>query len=134
MPATTVTSACNLADAREATRQIQAFLARAGLGEEFLFACELALVEACNNAVQYTPPARRHEPIVLEATCTPAAVELRVHDRTDGFDLPAAVPQPEPGIERGRGLFLMRAMMDEVTYQRSAGGNTLTLVKRRPTA
>jgi CheY-like chemotaxis protein len=62
---------------------------------------------------------------------TPEAVTYVVSDDGPGFDL-ATVPDPtDPAnLERtsGRGLFLIRTFMDDVTH--SDGGRTITMVKR----
>lgn len=62
----------------------------------------------------------------------PAQARFVVADEGPGFD-PASLPQPgAPGSldpESGRGLVLMRAFMDEVSF--NAAGNEVTLVKRR---
>jgi CheY-like chemotaxis protein len=63
---------------------------------------------------------------------TPGSVTYVVSDDGPGFDL-AMVPDPtDPAnLERtsGRGLFLIRTFMDEVTH--TDGGRTITMVKRR---
>jgi anti-sigma regulatory factor (Ser/Thr protein kinase) len=66
------------------------------------------------------------------------AIVLIFQDQGEPFDI-AQVPHLNPGELRigGRGVFLMRALMDEVRCEpRAPGqrGNTLRLVKRRPLA
>jgi CheY-like chemotaxis protein/anti-sigma regulatory factor (Ser/Thr protein kinase) len=76
----------------------------------------------------------RDRRIFVKASLYPDEVRLVVRDEGDGFDV-KAVPDPddpeslEP--ERGRGLSLMRTLMDEVVY--NAEGNEVTLIKRRET-
>ena len=61
-----------------------------------------------------------------------AEVRLRVTDHTDGFDLPAGPPSP-PALdqEHGRGLFIIRSLMDEVRYERGGNANSLAMRKVR---
>jgi serine phosphatase RsbU (regulator of sigma subunit)/anti-sigma regulatory factor (Ser/Thr protein kinase) len=120
-----------LAEVRPAVLALRAFLAEHGLNEEELGACELALAEACNNAVQHTPLARRDLPILLEAVVEPLYVELRVSDHGPGFDWPTHVDLPEPEMEGGRGLFLIQSLMEHATYLRGAGLNTLLMRRNR---
>ncbi len=123
---------CDLAEARTATRALCAFLAEQPLDESELFACELCLAEACNNAIQYAVDGARQEAVVAEAVCTLGWVELRVTDHTAGFALPAGpLVVPTPGREHGRGLFIIRSMMDEVRYLRGEKDNTLIMRKNR---
>jgi serine phosphatase RsbU (regulator of sigma subunit)/anti-sigma regulatory factor (Ser/Thr protein kinase) len=122
---------CDLAEARVATRVLRAFLAEQGLDESEQFSCELCLAEACNNAVQYATAAGAAFPIVAEAICHPARVELRVTDRTAGFEFSSQPAALDPRRENGRGLFIIRAMMDEVRYFRGGDENTLVMRKTR---
>ncbi|MDF3056455.1 MAG: uncharacterized protein K0R17_670 [Rariglobus sp.] len=122
---------CNPAESRAASRALRAFLAEHLLDEAELFACELCLAEACNNAVQYADERFRNEPIVAEAVCTSSQVELRVTDHTQGFDFPKNPSVPPPDSERGRGIFIIHSMMDGVRYLRSENHNTLVMWKRR---
>jgi serine phosphatase RsbU (regulator of sigma subunit) len=92
-------------------------------------ACELALVEACNNAIRYAPDVRKNLPIEIQVFCESTRLEMHVVDHTDGFDWPAAVELPAPEQEHGRGLFIMKSVMDEVLYLRGAAENRLILRK-----
>jgi serine phosphatase RsbU (regulator of sigma subunit)/anti-sigma regulatory factor (Ser/Thr protein kinase) len=118
---------CDLKEVRRATTAAAGFLADEGLSKEELTACELALVEACNNAIQYASDEGQMKPVEIAVTCDPAKVELRVSDHTPGFRLPDRMSLPEPDSERGRGLFLIHSLMDQVNYFRSDGKNTLVL-------
>lgn len=122
---------CELAAVRAAAETIHTFLEGHGCTEREITPCELALVEACNNAIQYARPGERKVPIVVDASCGVEEIELRVTDRTAGFDWPAEVSLPEFGSERGRGLFLIRKMTDSAQYLRGAQTNTLVMRKRR---
>ncbi len=70
--------------------------------------------------------------IEVEARITQSEAAFTIRDEGAGFD-PNALPDPtDPAnIERasGRGIFLMRAFMDEVLYNEV--GNSVVLVKRR---
>jgi anti-sigma regulatory factor (Ser/Thr protein kinase) len=122
---------CDLNESRIATRILRAFLGEQGLDESEQFNCELCLAEACNNAVQYVSEAGAKFPITAEAIVHPASVELRVTDRTTGFELG---PKPEklcPERENGRGVFIIQSLMDEVHYYRGSVENTLVMRKNR---
>ena len=133
---------CNVAAGREAARTLKDFLASRGFDEETLFACELALTEACNNAVQhYRPSAKRGEsdtinghngapPISAEVVVSGKTIELRVTDRTPGFAYPGKLPPPIAETTTGRGLFLIQSMMDTVQYERGDDLNVLIMTKQ----
>jgi serine phosphatase RsbU (regulator of sigma subunit)/anti-sigma regulatory factor (Ser/Thr protein kinase) len=122
---------CDLSEARVATRILRAFLAEQGLDETEQFNCELCLAEACNNAVQYARPESTSLPIAAEVICHASGVELRVTDHTPGVELGDRAPTITPDRENGRGLFIIQAMMDEVSYYRGREDNTLVMRKRR---
>jgi serine phosphatase RsbU (regulator of sigma subunit)/anti-sigma regulatory factor (Ser/Thr protein kinase) len=122
---------CDLAESRVATRILRAFLAEQGLDESEQFNCELCLAEACNNAVQYVTKSGAKFPITAEAVVHPARVELRVTDRTPGFELGTKPETLSPERENGRGIFIIQSLMDEVHYHRSGEENTLVMRKKR---
>src|SRR5690349_15554901 len=94
-----------LPEVRTAALQVKDFLREQALTDDELQACELALVEACNNAIQHAGALAQGEKIVVEVFCDPDAVQLSVLDRTDGFEWPVEIPLPDAQQESGRGLF-----------------------------
>ena len=121
----------NSASARAASESIRGFLAEQGVPEKELFSYELCIAEAANNAIEYaTGPALELKP-VAEALFTPDQIELRVTDHTAGFLLPERILPPSPLNERGRGLFIIQSVMDEVRYLRGSKENILIMRKRR---
>jgi serine phosphatase RsbU (regulator of sigma subunit)/anti-sigma regulatory factor (Ser/Thr protein kinase) len=123
--------ACDLIEVRPASLTLRGFLSEQGIPEEELLPCELALTEACNNAIQCASPAGRRLPVAVEAICDDLWIEFRVEDHTPGFAWPEAVALPDPERESGRGLFLIEAVMDEVAYLVGRGGNCLVMRRRR---
>jgi serine phosphatase RsbU (regulator of sigma subunit)/anti-sigma regulatory factor (Ser/Thr protein kinase) len=126
-----LTLACDLPEVRRATHATREFLAEQGLQNEEIIACELALAEACNNAIQYAiGPGRRH-PVEVAVTCNGSKVELHVTDNTPGFDWPKCAKLPPPDSEHGRGVFIIQSLMDEATYVRGRHQNSLVMCKSR---
>ena len=107
------------------------FLLEQGVAADDLTACEVALAEGANNAVQYAGATGQSHPVVLEILCGPEEVEIRVEDRTPGFDWPDRVSLPDDTAEHGRGLYLIRSLMDEATYLRGQETNCLVLRRGR---
>ena len=79
-------------------------------------------------------PPYRDRRIFVDVKLSPEEARFVIRDQGRGFDA-AAVPDPDqPGAlepEGGRGLSLMRAFMDEVSF--NDAGNEVTMVKRRDT-
>ncbi|MFN7138686.1 MAG: ATP-binding protein, partial [Limisphaerales bacterium] len=122
---------CDLAEVRPLAVRVRDFLLTEGVNEEDVMSCELALVEACNNAILYAPEATLNDSIEVEIKCTPVNVRLQVHDRTLGFDWDDQASLPENEHESGRGLYIIKSIMDEVTYHSNGVGNTLSMIKCR---
>ena len=72
-------------------------------------------------------------PVAQQVEVAADSLTIVMHDPGAGFDL-ARVPDPTSPEnllrERGRGIFIMRQMMDEVDYSFDKG-TTVRLVKRR---
>src|SRR5947209_7886109 len=100
----------------------------------FVQAVVMATGEAVTNIIRHAhrnlPSAQLH----IQFQVLPEAVVLTFKDQGEPFDV-AQVPHMNPAEMRigGRGVFLMRALMDEVTCEPCVPGqrgNTLRLVKR----
>lgn len=107
-----------------------------GLERDVLHAVVMATGEAVTNIVRHAhremPAAQMH----LQFQFHDDTIELIFQDQGKPFDI-TAVPHLNPAELRigGRGVYLMRTLMDEVTCQpRGAGqlGNTLRMIKRCP--
>ena len=71
---------------------------------------ELAITEACANVIHHASGTENFE-VVLEVAEDRCAIDVR--DDGVGFD-PAAVGAPGTATERGRGLFLIKALAENV--------------------
>ena len=123
--------ACDLAEVRLTAQMVRRFLSAQNCAEGDLMDCELALVEACNNAVQYAAENARHLPVGVEVICGPQQIEMRVTDHTAGFEWPERAPLPDVEHERGRGVYLIQSLMDRVQFTCHETENVLVLLKQR---
>lgn len=121
----------DLPSARSAAATVRGFFAEQGVSAQELFACEVCVAEACNNAVEYATPEGRVHHAFVDAVCSATQLELRVSDHTAGFEWPKALIKPPMDSDRGRGLFIIQAYMDEVLYLRGAKENVLIMRKKR---
>ena len=122
---------CDLSQVHAATQAVHQFLSEQGCGEAEVMDCKIALVEACNNAIQNARPADRDLPVEIAAAVRAREIELRVTDHTPGFDWPAQAKLPAPEAERGRGIYLIQTVMDCTHYIRGGRDNVLVLRKKR---
>jgi serine/threonine-protein kinase RsbW len=100
--------------------------------EKHLEQVELALREALTNAIIHGNRQDPNKKVMVRCFCQPhRGLLVSVDDEGSGFD-PKQVPDPtqaERLLEtHGRGLFLMRRLVDRVRISRS--GRRVTLVKR----
>ncbi|HEX5284432.1 MAG TPA: ATP-binding protein [Bryocella sp.] len=107
---------------------------KAGFDEDT--ASQLAMVcrEAAVNAVLHGNKKDPGKHVKARFTLTADALSIQIADQGGGFD-PSDVPDPlsPEGLLRpsGRGIFLMRAIMDEVNFRQLSPGTEITLVKHR---
>ena len=91
----------------------------------------VSLTEALSNAMLYGNRKDPEKRVRVEVIVGDVELIARVTDEGTGFD-PKEIPDPtsEENIEKsgGRGLFLMRELMDEVRFNER--GNQVTLVLR----
>jgi serine/threonine-protein kinase RsbW len=112
---------------------VEAICQVGGLDQPTTDAVVLAIHEAASNVIRHAHQDNPDAQLQLQCYVRPDAVEIRLLDEGAPFDLDA-VPRLNPAELRigGRGLFLIRALMDEVSCQpRGERGNTLRLLKRR---
>ena len=121
----------DLSSARAAASTVRGFFAEQGVSDKELFACEVCVAEACNNAVEYATPEGRVHHAVVDALCSATLLELRVSDHTAGFEWPKGLMKPPMDSDRGRGLFIIQSFMVEVQYLRGPKENVLIMRKKR---
>ena len=106
---------------------------KAGFDEEETDRVAMSVREATVNAVlhgnQYDPQKR----VTVAFEVTPESLSVSVRDEGKGLD-PGSVPNPlapENLLKQsGRGIFLIRAFMDEVRFRSMDPGTEITLIKR----
>lgn len=106
-----------------------------GISPDVLFQLNLALDEALANSINYAYPEGTTGTVVLEAEAEDKMLVLRLIDHGTPFDptlkgdvdTTLSVEQRPIG---GLGIFLIKQMMDEVTYTRVDDMNILTMKKQ----
>lgn len=92
----------------------------------------LALVEALTNAMEHGNQWDQDKPVAVRSEFTRSEMRVTISDQGSGFAW-RGIPDPTVNgnilAERGRGVFLMRAIMDQVSFNDM--GNQVTLIKQR---
>jgi anti-sigma regulatory factor (Ser/Thr protein kinase) len=97
------------------------------------FRLQVVLSEALSNAIMRGNREERGKWVDIRAELGPEVIQLVVTDEGTGFD-PAAVPEPirpeQLDEANGRGLYLIRKLVDEVSFNEQ--GNSICMTLRRP--
>lgn len=120
-----------------AGRALHGIGAEAGLGPLECDQLELCTVEAVTNCVVHAYNGQPGHEVRVRVTLGEDALVLQVVDQ--GAPMPPEALEPrEPELpedtlalaEHGRGLLILRMLMDSLDYTSDGRGNVLTLVKR----
>jgi serine/threonine-protein kinase RsbW len=89
------------------------------IGKEVYGKILMATIEGVNNSIFHGNKLDEHKSVVVTITCDDDMVDISIEDEGDGFDK-SKVPDPTlpDNIEedRGRGVFLMDNLSDEIEY------------------
>ena len=107
---------------RELRRRVRAWLTQRGLDESAREAAVLALSEACNNAIEH---GYRNAPGTIRVRLDHRGATLGIGVADDG-----SWREPVPDPTRGRGIPIMRALMDEAEIVRRVHGTEVVLEQR----
>ena len=88
----------------------------------------LALTEACANVVQH---AGEHEEYQVEVAIDDRVCRISVLDDGDGFDVDEATRRaPGSPLDGGRGLVLMRALVDRLAFVQDEDGRHRVVLEK----
>jgi len=117
-----------------AVKRLMTMLRTTCLAPGQAFAIETALREALANAIVHGNRLNRAKKVRVCCGCDTRGIHIVIADEGDGFD-PVTLPSPLAGhsldSDHGRGIFLIRAHMDEVRFEK--GGREIHMRKKRPT-
>ena len=120
--------------------EIREFVARVakqgGFSDKEVYSLQLASDEAASNIIEHA-----YQDIVdgvIDLTCDMQADTIIITMRDDGTSFnPSNAKQPNLKADLserqigGLGVYLMRKLMDEVSYETKGKSNTLTMIKRK---
>ena len=119
---------------------VLALAAEAGIDEQGLYHCQLAVDEVCNNIIEHGYGGERADQ-VIDVACVqePAAFLIEIMDDSPPFDL-LKHPAPDPmanlkhRVPGGWGVYIIKKVMNEVRYEYRDGRNHLTMTRLLPGA
>jgi serine/threonine-protein kinase RsbW len=127
----------SLSSVDQVEKTAEEFAQRAGFDDDTVPNIVMAVREAAVNAVMHGNSYDPGKRVNASFETTPDALVIRIADQGAGLD-PDKLPDPlaPENILRGsgRGIFLIRAFMDEVHFRKLQPGTELTLIKHRAPA
>ncbi len=125
-----------LASVDRLEQEAETYAAKHGFNEDDAANIAMAVREATVNAVLHGNSYSSEKQVRASFESDNKTITIRIQDEGTGFNA-AVLPDPllPENILRssGRGVFLMRALMDEVHFRQLSPGTELTLIKRRAT-
>lgn len=100
--------------------------------ETLAYHLNLVLTEAMVNAIKHANANDPDKMVHVFITISDQDVLIiKVYDDGQGFDI-NTVPPPDFDVleDRGRGIYIIRQLMDSVSYEKVEGGNVLEMTKR----
>ena len=107
-----------------------------GFSDKEIYSIQLAADEASTNIIEYAYAGVEDGKIEIDCSTADGGLKIVMRDKGKPFD-PSSVPEPNVKADLserkigGLGIYLMRKLMDEVTYESTPElGNILTMIKR----
>ena len=118
---------------REVEEYVEERLKQKKLSQDLLADIAISVTEVVTNAVCHGNQNDSRKKVYVSVEVHPRQVVVSVADEGTGFD-PAQLPNPteEENLlkDAGRGIFIVKSLMDEVKFEAGPkGGTTITLVK-----
>lgn len=91
----------------------------------------LVLTEALVNAIRYAHDSDPNQTVHIFIKITDEELLIKVFDYGQGFDI-SKIPPPdfEKPVNQGRGIYIIKCLMDSVSYQKFAEYNVLEMTKK----
>jgi serine/threonine-protein kinase RsbW len=98
--------------------------------EALAYHLNLVLTEATTNAIKHANYNDPKDSVRITIYIHHNELNIKVYDHGQGFDLETVpIPDLDHPKEGGLGLFLIRTLMDSVTYTRQDEDNVLEIIK-----
>jgi serine/threonine-protein kinase RsbW len=100
--------------------KLMRLIRKSGCADEAESDVEIALREALANAIIHGNHENPGKHVHVRCRCEPSEISIAVEDEGRGFDVDAIADPTTPenqGSIHGRGIYLMKALMDEVRFE-----------------
>jgi len=118
----------------KAERLVEKFTRKLDFDEDQRVDVAIAITEAVNNAVEHGNRLQADRTVTVRLEWRDSRLVITVRDQGEGFD-PDAIDDPlsPENLTRpdGRGLLIVRSLMDSVEVNPSSEGTEVVMVKKR---
>ena len=112
-----------------ARRIVRSSMEVIGVDDECVSSIEIALSEACTNVLKHSGPGDEYE---VRVDLNDEVASIEVVDKGHGFDSTSLLGDERvaPTEERGRGIELMRALVDTVRFESKPAEGTIVHLEK----
>jgi serine/threonine-protein kinase RsbW len=114
-------------------RKTERFATRIGLSEDDIDSLGIAVTEVVSNAIKHGNRGDISKKVHIEFTVEDRCVKVVIRDEGKGFD-PDDIANPlDPENlykDSGRGIFIVKELMDDVGYRFNKKGTEIILIKK----
>jgi serine/threonine-protein kinase RsbW len=97
--------------------------------EKLAYDLNLVLTEAMANAILHANQGDPAKDLHIEISIVRQKLFIKVFDFGSGFDIEQYIEPSHPLDDHGRGIYLIRTIMDEITYLPTDKGHVLEMRK-----
>ncbi|MDZ7723142.1 MAG: ATP-binding protein [candidate division KSB1 bacterium] len=112
--------------------KLEAFCRQQGMNKNQIVNCAIAVTEAVNNAIRHGNKQDPSKKVFIQFSISGNNITIRITDQGNGFD-PENLDDPlHPNNllkENGRGIFIVKQLMDDVRFEFNKTGTTIILSK-----
>ncbi len=104
------------------------------LSEEDRDSLAIAVTEIVNNAIIHGNRSNPAKKVTIVYLVTMDVLTIQIKDEGAGFDQASLADPRQPENlfkERGRGIFIVKSLMDDIVFEATDTGMQITLVKKR---
>lgn len=98
--------------------------------ETLAYYINLVLTEAMINAIKHANAGDPDKSVHISINIFDEELSIKVYDHGQGFDINSVPPPDFEALEdTGRGIYIIKSIMDTVFYRKIEGGNVLEMKK-----
>lgn len=110
------------------------FATKNGFDDSAVYDISIALTELVNNAIHHGNKDDKSKMVTVKFDSNDKRISISISDEGGGFNISNINDPLDPEnimAEHGRGLYLVRALMDEVDYQFTEIGTEIIITKNK---